>query len=74
MNVALFYCKCDALSVKVHSHVTSAFVFFFDLCCLADEKANLKCEHKHVLPYNPFVKFDVNANADIACGLGFRNK
>ena len=35
--------------VKVHSHVMSAFAFFFDLCSPALENSNHNYEHKHLI-------------------------
>ena len=54
--------------LKVHSYVTSAFVFFFDLCRPLLENANVKCEHHHLSPETPFLKFDTNA--DVTCEQG----
>ena len=34
--------------------------------------ANVKCEHQHLLPLNPFLKFGANANADVNCEQGLR--
>ena len=36
--------------LKVHSHITSAFAFFFDLYRPILENANFKREHHHLLP------------------------
>ena len=38
------------VDVKAHSHVTSVFAFFFDLCRPVLENVNVKCEHHHLLP------------------------
>ena len=32
-----------SLDVRVHSHITSAFAFFFDLCHPVLENTNVKC-------------------------------
>ena len=49
--------------LKVHSQVMSAF--FFDLCRPVLENANVKCEHLHLLPWDPFLSF--SPNADVTC-------
>ena len=55
-------------ALKVQSHGTSAFAVFFDLCRHVLANVKLKCEHNHLLPQNPFLMFDVNA--DVACEQG----
>ena len=35
--------------LKVQSYITSTFAFFFDVCGLALENANVKCEYNHLL-------------------------
>ena len=40
--------------------------FFFDLCYLVLEDANVKCEHHHLLAKKPFLMFNANANADVS--------
>ena len=42
-------------SVKVHSHVTSAFTFFFDLCHRILENLNIKCQYHYLLPKTPIL-------------------
>ena len=51
-----------AHTFMLHSHVTCAFAFFFDLCRPVLENTNVKCEHNHLLPQNPFSKLDGNAD------------
>ena len=60
-------CVVITCTVKPHSHVTSAFAFFFSLCCPFSENVNVRYGHHHFLPLNPFVIFDENANADLTC-------
>ena len=55
------------MRVKVRSHVTSAFVFYFDLCRLIFENANVKYKYHHLLLKNLFMTFDENANVDVTC-------
>ena len=43
------------MCVKIHSHVTSAFAFFFDLCHPVVENVNANCEHNYLLPENPLL-------------------
>ena len=52
----------------LRSFVTSAFAFVFNICRPVLENANVKCEHDHLLPQNPFLTFD--ANADVTCEQG----
>ena len=44
------------------------FDFFFDLYHPILENPNVKYEHHHLLPQNPFLKFD--ANTDVICEQG----
>ena len=57
--------------LKVHSHVTSAFTFFFGLCRPILQNLNIKRKHHHLLPLNPFLTFYANAKADVTCDKGF---
>ena len=56
---------------KVHSHITSAFAFFFDLCRPVLENANVSGEHYHFFPWNPLLTFDTNASAGVMCEQSF---
>ena len=61
------------LIFKVHSHVTSAFAFFFDLCHPILKNANVilntvTCSHR-----TPFLTFVKNANVDVTCEQDFSN-
>ena len=38
------------IKFKVHWHITSRFVFSFDLWHLTFENAYVKCEHNYLLP------------------------
>ena len=58
------------MDVKIHSQVTS--VFMFDLCHRALKNTNIKCEHNHLLPWNPFMTFDANESAAVTCEQGLR--
>ena len=51
--------------LKIRSHVTSAFAFFFDLC---RPIPNVKYEYNHLLPHNSLLIFNVKVNDDITCG------
>ena len=52
----------------VHSHVTSAFEFFFDLFSPILQNVNINREHHHLLLQNPFLNFD--ANSVVTCEQG----
>ena len=51
--------------VKVHLYVTSASGFSSDLFRHFPKNANFKSEHQHLLPWDPFLKFDANADANV---------
>ena len=53
--------------MKPCSHLTSAFALFFDLCRQFLENANV---NHLLLPWNPFLTFDVNANSVVKCEQG----
>ena len=63
--------KCEH-NIKNYSHIMSTFTF--DLCRPVLEKANVKCEHHHLLPWNPFMTFDENSkvDADVTCEQGLK--
>ena len=50
--------------LKVHSHVTSEFAFFFDLSHSVLGNADVKCEPHHLLPLTAFLTFEVKVNAE----------
>ena len=61
------------VAIKVHSQVTSAFAFIFDLCRPFLANGNVKCEQNHMLPWNPFLIFDANARISCEQGLNVTN-
>ena len=62
--MAVSYPVSGPLLVKVHSHATSAFAFFFDFNYPALENANVKCKHHHFMAYIPFLTSDAKAEQD----------
>ena len=53
-------CNLNQAAVfEVHSQVTSAFAFFFDLCHPVPKKANIESEHNQLVQYNLIFMFDV---------------
>ena len=56
--------------LKPGLHVTFASAFSFDLFRHILENANVKCKHDHLLPQNPLLTFDANADADVTCKQG----
>ena len=60
----LFLCEDIDVLLKLCSHLTSVFTFFFDLCCQMQTLSvnTIICWH------GPFLKFD--ANVDIKCEQG----
>ena len=60
--------RCNT-ALKVHSQVTSAFAFFFDLCCPVLESVYLKFEYHQLLSWIPILIFDANANFTCEHGL-----
>ena len=69
--VCVCMCVCEYV-IKVYSHVTSAFVFSLISATPFLKMQIFKYEHHHFLPWNPFAKFDINANTDVTCEQGFR--
>ena len=53
-------------TVKVHSHLMSAFAIFLDLCHSILEHANVKYEHHHLICFTM-----LDANAQVLCEQGF---
>ena len=69
MTLGFVHTEC----LKVHSHVTSAFAYFFDLCRSVLQNANVKLDHYHFLPWNPFLRFGAKAKIDVTCDQDLRS-
>ena len=54
--------------------MTPTFVFFFDLCRPVLENANVRCEHHHLLPSNPFLMFTKNVKSHVTCEQSLTQK
>ena len=52
--ISIFTVTAQYLSIVNYTkYVPSAFAFFFDLCGPILKNVNIKCEHHHLLPWNP---------------------
>ena len=58
-------------TLKELLHVMSVFTFSFDFWCCVLKNWNGTCKHDHLFSWNPFLKFDANANTNVTCKQSF---